>query len=117
MKANRLSHVRSFSFPKLIFFVWTIFEIEETRETQEEMQEMAVGLQKKNVILRNELRHLKRSLDGERPVQHPPRSRGYNTYVLPARLVVETWGHGMNRGFCACIAGVDLLGLASLTFS
>lgn len=48
------------------------------------MREMAVGLQKKNVILRNELRHLKRSLAGETPAQHLPPSRGYNTCVLPS---------------------------------
>ncbi|CAM9171142.1 unnamed protein product, partial [Scytosiphon promiscuus] len=39
-------------------------EIDEIREAQDEMQEMAVGLQRKNSILRNELRHLKRELDG-----------------------------------------------------
>lgn len=43
-----------------------------------------MGLQKKNVILRNELRHLKRSLGGDTPAQHPPPSRGYNTCVLPS---------------------------------
>lgn len=78
----------------MFVFVRTVFEIDETRETQEEMQEMAVGLQKKNAILRNELRHLKRSLDGKTPVQHPPRSRGYNTYVRVFCLVRETWGTG-----------------------
>lgn len=42
-------------------------QIDEIREAQEEMQEMAVGLQRKNAILRNELRHLKRELEGDNP--------------------------------------------------
>ncbi|CAM9328514.1 unnamed protein product, partial [Ectocarpus sp. 8 AP-2014] len=44
-------------------------EIDEIREAQEEMQEMAVGLQRKNAILRHELRHLKRELEGDNPGQ------------------------------------------------
>ncbi|CAN0092263.1 unnamed protein product [Ectocarpus sp. 6 AP-2014] len=44
-------------------------EIDEIREAQEEMQEMAVGLQRKNAILRHELRHLKRELEGGNPGQ------------------------------------------------
>ncbi|CAN0198073.1 unnamed protein product [Pylaiella littoralis] len=40
-------------------------EIDETRQAQDEMQEMAVGLQRRNAILRNELRHLKRQVEGD----------------------------------------------------
>lgn len=34
------------------------------------MHEMAVGLQQKNAILRNELRHLKRDLGADPPRRH-----------------------------------------------
>lgn len=44
-------------------------QIDEIREAQDEMQEMAVGLQRKNAILRHELRHLKRELEGDNPGQ------------------------------------------------
>lgn len=39
-------------------------QVEEVRQAQEEMQEMAAGLQRKNAILRNELRHLRRQVGG-----------------------------------------------------
>lgn len=42
-------------------------QVEEIRQAQEEMQEMAAGLQRKNAILRNELRHLKRQVGGDGP--------------------------------------------------
>lgn len=46
----------------------------EVRQGQDEIQEMASGLQKKNMMLRRELRHLKRKLDGDmmpRTVRNP----------------------------------------------
>ncbi|CAM9406636.1 unnamed protein product, partial [Ectocarpus sp. 12 AP-2014] len=68
-------------------------EIDEIREAQEEMQEMAVGLQRKNAILRHELRHLKRELEGDNPGQPhmlSSRDRGRNSKNNNA--------HGVGKG-------------------
>lgn len=75
-------------------------KIDEVRKAQEELQEMAAGLQKKNVIMRNELRHLKRTVGDD--TQKPNRSpvRGYETRS-PSRgrgsaargAPDERWGH------------------------
>lgn len=53
-------------------------QIDEIRQAQAEMHEMAVGLQQKNAILRNELRHLKRDLGADPPRHHRREASSHN---------------------------------------
>ncbi|CAB1108319.1 unnamed protein product [Ectocarpus sp. CCAP 1310/34] len=79
-------------------------EIDEIREAQEEMQEMAVGLQRKNAILRHELRYLKRELEGDNPGQPhmlSSRDQGCNSNNISAHGI----GNGSQRSSSTSRAG------------